>query len=98
VGAFPGGASPYGALDLSGNVWEWTRSLWGEDYRKPDYTYPYDPSDGREDESAGREVARVLRGGAYYVSAAAVRCGRRYGDYPRFRLVDIGFRVVVSPG
>jgi formylglycine-generating enzyme required for sulfatase activity len=93
VGCFPAGASPYGALDLSGNVWEWTRSLWGENYRL-DYPYPYtDRLAAREDLAAPADVARVQRGGSFYNGSRLVRCAyrRRYGPvlgggYGGFRL------------
>jgi formylglycine-generating enzyme required for sulfatase activity len=97
AGSFPGGASPYGALDLSGNVWEWTRSLWGKDYQKPEFGYPYDSSDGREDLDVKTGNPRVLRGGAFYGSLRSVRCAYRYRHYPDYRDDHIGFRVVVSP-
>jgi formylglycine-generating enzyme required for sulfatase activity len=97
VGIFPLGASPYGALDMSGNVWEWTRSLWGEDWQKSRYNYPYDATDGRENLDAPDSVLRVLRGGAFYDLAWLVRCAFRNWNDPFDRFRPNGFRVVASP-
>jgi formylglycine-generating enzyme required for sulfatase activity len=97
VGCFPGGGSPCGAEDLSGNVWEWTRSLWGTSWSEPDFGYPYDPADGRENLEAGDDVRRVLRGGSFDYTAVFVRCAARGRWNPYFRLRNFGFRVVVAP-
>ncbi len=97
VGCFPGGASPYGCEEMSGNVWEWTISLWGPASAEPSFLYPYDPADGREDLNAPAEVFRVLRGGPYLVGTRHVRCSYRgraqAGGWNEF----IGFRVVAAP-
>ena len=53
VGRYPKGRSPYGVMDMAGQVWEWTRSVAMQ--------YPYNPKDGREDLSA--RYPRVTRGG-----------------------------------
>jgi len=97
VGIFPGGASPYGCLDMAGNVWEWTRSLWGKKPEKPDFGYPYDPIDGREALEAGDEVLLVARGGSFVVHPKGDRCAARPRDYPGVRGWSLGFRVVLSP-
>jgi len=97
AGCFPGGVSPCGAHDLSGNVWEWSRSLWGSDPEKPKFQYPYVPADGREDGCASKDVLRVLRGGSWDYDAGYARFAFRDGYYPDYRYGNIGFRVVASP-
>jgi len=95
VGCFPGGASLYGCQDISGNVWEWTRSLWGKGWDKLGFKYPYNRADGREDLSAPNNELRVLRGGAFYDDGGDVRCALRYGYDPHYGDRNGGFRVVV---
>ena len=82
---------------MSGNVWEWTRSLWGQHAVTPDFGYPYKPSVQREDLAASDDVRRVLRGGSLGGAERHVRAAARSRDGPGGRLLDVGFRVVVSP-
>ncbi len=86
VDNYPAGASPYGCLDMAGNVWEWTSSLYKG--------YPYDSNDGRGNlEDGGR---RTLRGGAFADDDFDVRCAYRYGNDPGDGYDRVGFRVVSS--
>jgi formylglycine-generating enzyme required for sulfatase activity len=94
VGIFPSGDSPYGVGDMVGNVWEWTLSLWGTDWRNPTFNYPYQSGDGREDTSPGDEVLRVVRGGSWGDDQILARCAYRYWFYPYFSDFNIGFRCV----
>lgn len=87
VTQFPEGQSPYGCLDMAGNVWEWTSSL-----SKP---YPYRADDGREDPSA--EGRRRLRGGAWSTGADYARSASRYDFSPAYADLYVGFRCVVGP-
>lgn len=87
VGAFsPHGDTPEGVVDMVGNVWEWTNTL----YRP----YPYDPNDGRESREA--TGFRVLRGGSFVNDANVAHClSRLDGDFQFYN--NVGFRCAVSP-
>lgn len=96
VTAYPAGASPYGVLDMVGNVWEWTASLWGGQMIRPTFGYPYLAGDGREDLTAGAEVHRILRGGSWPYLPDLARCAARYWFKHNRRLALCGFRVAAS--
>ena len=85
VGMYEAGASPYGALDMAGNVWEWTGSL--------EQGYPYDPADGRE--AAEASGPRALRGGSWRLSEIRARSTYRGSGEPDLSGGHIGFRCVL---
>lgn len=89
VGCFPRGTSPYGCEEMSGNIWEWTRSGFKD--------YPYVGKDGRESQGESAQHLHVMRGGAYFLPARGARCAFRLTNRPGPRDDVTGFRVVVLP-
>ncbi len=90
VGVFPGGETPEGAADLTGNVWDWTSTL----YDRERFPYRYDPDDGREDPEAGGY--RVVRGGSWYSALDNARASYRVRSDPSSRNYNYGFRCALS--
>jgi len=93
VGSFPLGKSFYGCLDMAGNVWEWTRSIYAE------YPYPDDPKgrEKRENLNARDRETRVLRGGSFFANQRLARGACRANYNPADAIVNLGMRVVVLP-
>ena len=83
VGIFPKGVSPYGCLDMAGNVFEWCQDWF--DGKKSTKTNPKGPKGGE---------CRVVRGGSWFSNRTFCRCAFRYSVHPVLRCV--GFRLARS--
>ncbi len=89
VGGRPAGVSPYGTLDMAGNVEEWVNDWFADDY------YSSSPSGNPQGPYAG--TAKVARGGDWILGSTSVRTAARAPRGLTVEWTNIGFRCVV-PG
>jgi eukaryotic-like serine/threonine-protein kinase len=89
VGSYPSGASPYGAWDMAGNVWEWVTDWYDSGY------YSVSPSSNPRGPVDGQY--RSLRGGAWYSPDYYSRVSTRNGNFSNYADNHLGFRCVASP-
>lgn len=87
VGSFSCPECAHGLADMSGNVWEYTRS--------PYQPYPYDETNDMDNLEA--DALWVMRGGSFGDTEQTIRAAVRGGADPGVRRDFIGFRVVISP-
>lgn len=89
VGSYPEGASPYGVLDMAGNVMEWASDWYNEDY--------YADSPTRNPPGPATGSLRIMRGGSWRSEKTLVRATYRSAIFPTYRSNQNGFRLV-APG
>jgi len=89
VGHYKGNKSPYGAYDMSGNVWEWVQD-WYDAYPQADY----------RNDNFGKKY-RVIRGGGggvgHYAISYFFRGATRQFSEPELASEDVGFRCAKDP-
>lgn len=88
VGKYSSGASPYGALDMAGNVWEWVQDFYSDNY--------YSSSPARNPENTTIGSLRLARGGSWYREASDVRVSKRGSLDPSYFVDNVGFRCAMS--
>jgi len=84
VGSYPSGASPYGALDMAGNISEWVADWFSADY------YSQSPRDNPAGPASGNY--RVLRGGSWSLGMWEARSTHRDPRTPDQAYLNGGFR------
>ena len=89
VGKYSSGASPYGALDMAGNAWEWVNDGYDGNY--------YHVSPGSNPPGPGSGTNKVLRGGGWHGSDGNLRMAYRYDNLPTHRSYNLGFRCAAPP-
>ncbi|MBI2392716.1 MAG: SUMF1/EgtB/PvdO family nonheme iron enzyme [Deltaproteobacteria bacterium] len=86
VGMREAGASPYGAMDMAGNVWEWTADWYDSKY------YAHSPSVDPKGPETG--TLKVMRGGCWVSGADSLRTTCRKAELPKSWAPNVGFRCV----
>ncbi len=88
VGSFPAGASPYGVLDMAGNVWEWVSDWYSDSYYSGSATNnPTGPASGTH---------KVVRGGSWLYYEWGLRASYRFRGSPVSTDGSYGFRCLTS--
>jgi formylglycine-generating enzyme required for sulfatase activity len=86
VGSFPKGASPYGVMDMAGNVMEWCSDWYSRDY--------YKTSPRKNPKGPVQGAYRVVRGGAFFFEGQDLRVYARSAAWPSLQAYRmLGFRV-----
>jgi len=89
IGSKPAGASPYGAMDMAGNLWEWTNDWYDENY------YATSPTNNPQGAASGSY--KITKGGDFFSRAGfEVRISSKFQYYPTNPSPAIGFRCAKS--